>query len=199
MFTQSFQTVFIHVYLFLDNASMADTISARWSTDTDAQAFQEPESEHADESPLTDIVVPQVGTAHAFSGQAPLKFVQVDPETKLLVVTDSAREALSKLAGSIGVCAVAGLYRTGKSYILNQLAGQNAGFGIGSSVQAHTKGVWMWGAPIEEATNIPGAPKNLLLLDTEGLSSISQTEGHDGALASETQPRVWEGPQPGAI
>ena len=107
---------------------------------------------------------------------------QVDPTTSKLYVTDEARAALSALEGSIGVCSVAGLYRTGKSYILNQLAGQNAGFGIGSSVQAHTKGVWVWGAPLSGGS--AGAPGNILLLDTEGLSSISQTEGaHRWSLA----------------
>jgi hypothetical protein len=113
-------------------------------------------------------------------GPKPLPFIQVDPATSKLVVTEEARVALAGLKGSVGVCSVAGLYRTGKSYILNQLAGQDAGFGIGSSVQAHTKGVWVWGAPLEGGT--AGSPKNILLLDTEGLSSISQTEGHDAKI-----------------
>ena len=72
----------------------------------------------------------------------------------------------------------------GKSYILNQLAGCERGFGIGSSVQAHTKGIWIWGAPLA-ASAAPAAtarPAHLLLLDTEGLQSIAQTEGHDAKI-----------------
>ena len=113
-------------------------------------------------------------------GPKPLPFIQVDANTSKLFITDEARAALSGLHGSVGVCSVAGLYRTGKSFILNQLAGQDAGFGIGSSVQAHTKGVWLWGAPLQGRG--PGSPMNIILLDTEGLSSISQTEGHDAKI-----------------
>ncbi len=138
-------------------------ISARWSTDSDAvtdetsdmaKAPAEPEPE-----PIEALAAPTVGTAFPFSAEKPLPFIQIDPETKTLVITDAARQALSQLDGSIGVCAVAGLYRTGKSYILNQLAGQNAGFGIGSSVQAHTKGVWVWGAPLAQSADIPGGER----------------------------------------
>ena len=113
---------------------------------------------------------------------APVPFIQLDSKTGQLRVTDEARASLSKLRGTVAVCAVAGVYRTGKSYILNQLAGQQSGFGVGSSVQACTKGIWMWGAPLKLEGNAPGAPKHLLLLDTEGLASISQTEGHDAKI-----------------
>ena len=86
---------------------------------------------------------------------APQPFIQLDPKTGQLRVTDEARASLSKLRGTVAVCAVAGVYRTGKSYILNQLAGRQSGFGVGSSVQACTKGIWMWGAP----RNLEGSPR----------------------------------------
>lgn len=44
---------------------------------------------------------------------APVPFIQVDPKTKQLVVSDEARKILSKIHGTVGVCAVAGVYRTG--------------------------------------------------------------------------------------
>ena len=68
------------------------------------------------------------------------------------------------------------------SFILNQLAGKSSGFSVGGTVQAHTKGIWMWGAPLQ--LSAPGAPDNLLLLDTEGLQSLSATEGHDAKIFS---------------
>lgn len=109
---------------------------------------------------------------------APVPFIQVDPKTNLLSVTDEARQILSALDGTVGVAAVAGVYRTGKSYILNQIAGRHQGFGIGSTVQACTKGIWLWGAPLQCAPDAPpDAPKHLILMDTEGLQSISQSEG----------------------
>lgn len=70
----------------------------------------------------------------------------------------------------------------GKSYILNQLAGREYGFGVGGSVQACTKGIWLWGAPIQSQSKTPGAPDYVLLLDTEGLQSLNQTEGHDAKI-----------------
>lgn len=48
------------------------------------------------------------------------------------------------------VIGVAGLYRTGKSYLLNRvLLNRESGFGIGSTINACTKGIWMWGKPIK--------------------------------------------------
>jgi len=84
-------------------------------------------------------------------------FIQVDPSSKRLVVTEEARAYLSQVSGTVGVVAVAGVYRTGKSYILNQLAGTTgSGFGVGNSVQAKTKGIWLWGAPLRLAPTPDG-------------------------------------------
>ncbi|EOD11037.1 hypothetical protein EMIHUDRAFT_470932 [Emiliania huxleyi CCMP1516] len=110
---------------------------------------------------------------------------RVDPKTNKLVVDPKGKQVLESIRGSVGVCSVAGVYRTGKSYILNQLAGRDSGFGVGSSVQACTKGIWLWGAPIERrgsSAAAAGAPDYVLLLDTEGLQSLCQTEGHDAKI-----------------
>ena len=74
---------------------------------------------------------------------------------------------------------------TGKSFILNQLAGgsSDGGFAVGSSVQACTKGIWLWGAPLKQNKSPSSSGvDHLLLLDTEGLQSISATEGHDAKI-----------------
>ena len=42
---------------------------------------------------------------------------------------------------------IAGKYRTGKSYLMNRLAGGNSGFGLGATIQSETKGIWMWAKP----------------------------------------------------
>uniref|UniRef100_A0A0E9XX84 GB1/RHD3-type G domain-containing protein n=1 Tax=Anguilla anguilla TaxID=7936 RepID=A0A0E9XX84_ANGAN len=39
------------------------------------------------------------------------------------------------------------MYRTGKSYLMNRLAGKHTGFPLGSTVQSETKGIWMWCVP----------------------------------------------------
>jgi len=47
------------------------------------------------------------------------------------------------------VVGVAGMYRTGKSYLLNRmLLNRSDGFGVGPTVNPCTKGLWMWGKPL---------------------------------------------------
>jgi hypothetical protein len=85
---------------------------------------------------------------------------------------------LSQLEGPVAVIAIAGLYRTGKSYLLNRLLGRQAGFAVGPTVNACTKGIYVWGDP----------PKrngvNIILLDTEGLGSTQQDQAYDTKIFS---------------
>lgn len=47
---------------------------------------------------------------------------------------------INSVQGPFGVITVAGLYRTGKSYLLNRmLLNRSSGFGIGPTVNACTK------------------------------------------------------------
>lgn len=82
---------------------------------------------------------------------------------------------------NIGVVAVAGLYRTGKSYLLNLLTKNSVGekgFAVGSSVNACTKGIWIWSEPIfDENKDI-----YVYYMDTEGLGSTSRSETHDSRI-----------------
>nr|XP_056703675.1 guanylate-binding protein 1-like [Euleptes europaea] len=86
-----------------------------------------------------------------------------------LVVCPEALQVLSEIDQPVVVVAIVGLCRTGKSYLMNKLAGKNKGFPLGSTVQAQTKGIWMWCVPY------PGRPdKTLVLLDTEGLGDVNK-------------------------
>jgi hypothetical protein len=114
---------------------------------------------------------------------SPVPFIQVDASNRLFV-TEEAKAYLGEVNSTVGVVAVAGIYRTGKSFILNQLAGTTgSGFGVGNSVQAKTKGIWLWGAPLRLAPT-PGAPQNLLLLDTEGGAQQDRFVEGAGTLAA---------------
>lgn len=56
------------------------------------------------------------------------------------VVNQEAIEFLKTVEAPLGVVAVAGNYRTGKSYLLNRvLLKRNSGFGVGNTVNACTK------------------------------------------------------------
>ncbi|CAO2639109.1 Guanylate-binding protein 6 [Lemmus lemmus] len=86
-----------------------------------------------------------------------------------LSVNRTAIEILNNISQPVVVVAIVGLYRTGKSYLMNRLAGQNHGFPLGSTVQSETKGIWMWCVPH------PTKPKHtLVLLDTEGLGDVEK-------------------------
>lgn len=62
------------------------------------------------------------------------------------MVTAEAREYLARINQRVGVIAVAGKYRTGKSFLLNRvIINQNhGGFGVGPTINPCTKGLWLW-------------------------------------------------------
>ncbi|ROL49845.1 Guanylate-binding protein 1 [Anabarilius grahami] len=88
-----------------------------------------------------------------------------------LCVQQSALQILQKIQQPVVVVAMVGLYRTGKSYLMNRLAGQQAGFALGSTVESKTKGIWMW--CVDYPTK---AGTTLVLLDTEGLGDVDKAE-----------------------
>ncbi|XP_008849856.1 guanylate-binding protein 4 [Nannospalax galili] len=93
----------------------------------------------------------------------------VENENEELRVNPSAVRVLEKITQPVVVVAIVGLYRTGKSYLMNRLAGQNHGFNLGTTVRSETKGIWMWCVPH------PTKPKHtLVLLDTEGLGDVEK-------------------------
>ncbi|CAH6880915.1 guanylate-binding protein 6 [Phodopus roborovskii] len=93
----------------------------------------------------------------------------VENHMEQLSVNQKAVEVLDKISQPVVVVAIVGLYRTGKSYLMNRLAGQNHGFPLGSTVQSETKGIWMWCVPH------PTKPEHtLVLLDTEGLGDVEK-------------------------
>ncbi|CAM4625567.1 guanylate-binding protein 3-like isoform X1 [Lepidochelys kempii] len=86
-----------------------------------------------------------------------------------LEVNPAALDILRGVAQPVVVVAIVGLYRTGKSYLMNSLAGKKKGFSLGSTVQSHTKGIWMWCLPHPRR-----AGHTLVLLDTEGLGDVEK-------------------------
>ncbi|KAF4115016.1 guanylate-binding protein 4-like isoform X2 [Onychostoma macrolepis] len=92
-----------------------------------------------------------------------------------LCVQQSALQVLEQIQQPVVVVAVVGLYRTGKSYLMNRLAGQQTGFALGSTIESKTKGIWMWCVP-----HPTKAETTLVLLDTEGLGDVDKGDSkHD--------------------
>ncbi|XP_064349440.1 guanylate-binding protein 1 isoform X2 [Camelus dromedarius] len=91
-----------------------------------------------------------------------------------LVANPKALTILSAITQPVVVVAIVGLYRTGKSYLMNKLAGKSKGFSLGSTVQSHTKGIWMWCVPHPQKPN-----RTLVLLDTEGLGDVEKGDNQN--------------------
>ncbi|KAL3866794.1 hypothetical protein ACJMK2_044062, partial [Sinanodonta woodiana] len=86
-----------------------------------------------------------------------------------LQINQKVKQEIECIEEELVVVAIAGPYRTGKSYLLNRLAGYNWGFPLGSTIESATKGLWVWCLmhPKEKG-------KVMLLLDTEGLGDIKK-------------------------
>jgi len=105
-----------------------------------------------------------------------------DKEDKLLVNQDALR-ILQKIDGKIAVMAMAGLYRTGKSSMLNWLLGKQSGFRVGPTVERCTRGIWLWGRPQKHL--LPnGEDCYVLMLDTEGLGGLEASQQYDVRIFS---------------
>lgn len=94
-------------------------------------------------------------------------------------VNEDALHLLEGLQPPLAVVSVAGLYRTGKSFLLNRviLAKQNA-FTVGPTTRACTKGIWMWSEPVR-AIDRQGRTVNLIIVDTEGIGAPTADATHD--------------------
>lgn len=110
--------------------------------------------------------------SHGYDGAVAIPFITVDDEG-VFSLNQEAVDYLQSITGKISVVAIAGTYRTGKSYLLNQLSGKSGNFGVGNTVKACTKGIWMWGQGIEK----DGV--TTIFLDTEGLGSTIRSETYD--------------------
>lgn len=95
-----------------------------------------------------------------------------------------ALQILDTLEPPIAAVAVAGLYRTGKSFLLNRvILRQNEAFTVGSTINACTKGIWMWSEPIVVQDD-RGRDVNVIVIDTEGIGATTADASHDTRVFS---------------
>lgn len=133
---------------------------------------------------------------------APLPFITVENNGQFKI-NPEATSIIKRIPGRIVVLTIAGSYRTGKSFLLNALIAQAlqrglistqttstdetinlekdklSGFQVAGTVNACTKGIWMWAEPLQyrDATTI-------LFLDTEGLNATRCENNYDVKLFS---------------
>lgn len=102
-----------------------------------------------------------------------LRLVYCDDKGKFKMDVEAVA-ALQLVKGPVGVVAVCGRARQGKSFILNQLLGRSSGFQVAATHRPCTKGLWMWSTPLKR-TAPDGSNYSLVLLDTEGIDAYDQT------------------------
>ena len=95
---------------------------------------------------------------------------------------------MSGIEEKVAVVVVSGVYRSGKSFLLNKLAAtggakidQNKIFRVGHSVAACTMGIWFFDRPIP-CTFDDGTKGVAILLDSEGLGSTTKDADYDNNL-----------------
>ena len=111
-----------------------------------------------------------------------ISMVNYDPSLGQFIISPEALEVVRQLQNPIGVISVAGMYRTGKSYLLNRmLLNRSGGFSVGPSINPCTKGLWMWSKTIPAHTP-QGKPLNVLIIDTEGIGATDEDHNHDNKI-----------------
>lgn len=125
----------------------------------------------------SEMLMRSTGSELRFVDEA-VQLIRVSKEGQF-EVTMEGLSLLRSFEGPIAVLGVAGKFRTGKSYLLNRIILQtDSGFGVAPTINACTKGIWMYGKPIP-VTLKDGTIGNLLVLDSEGLDAIDQDASHD--------------------
>ncbi|KAG1347695.1 putative guanylate-binding protein 4 [Cocos nucifera] len=108
--------------------------------------------------------------------------VEPDPGHTKLHLAREGLEAIERITTPIAAVAVIGPYRSGKSFLLNQLLSLQCdeGFGVGHMRDTKTKGIWVWGSPVELV--IDGTKVSVLYLDTEGFESVGKSNVYDDRI-----------------
>jgi hypothetical protein len=110
--------------------------------------------------------------------------VEVEESTKLggrntYEVPRDTISALGAIDGPVAVVSIAGIYRSGKSFLLNCLVGDDAPlFEVGPTINACTRGLWVWPTTLM-VPQPDGTSLRVVFVDSEGLGSVGGTQQHD--------------------
>ena len=109
----------------------------------------------------------------------PIALLLPDPDTHTkLKLNEEGLELLRAINDPVAIISVVGAYRTGKSWLLNELMqiGCGEGFVVGHERHAQTKGIWLL-----PSTNTSSGTIRVFM-DTEGMDASGQTEVYDDRI-----------------
>lgn len=103
-----------------------------------------------------------------------------ETERTKLTLQREGLDVLRGIKGPIAPVVVIGPYRSGKSFLLNQMLGVSCGegFGVGHTRKTETKGVWVWGEPMM----VDGDEVNVVFVDTEGFEATGMSDAYDDRI-----------------
>lgn len=110
----------------------------------------------------------------------PMQLVRIVNGRTFEIVPETAEYLVSNFESGIAICSIVGKYRTGKSFLLNRLLdlNENNGFNVSASINACTKGLWIWSRPVF----VPKEHLNIFFMDSEGLDSVDRNSDIDARL-----------------
>lgn len=125
-----------------------------------------------------------------------IPFIKFLPEEGKFELDAEAKQFLMGLVDTkLGIVAVCGKYRTGKSYLMNKLfveqyfqrkrkqrESKKGGFTVSPTINACTKGLWLWKKVIKAENSANGQEISMIVVDTEGLGAYDEDENHDAKI-----------------
>eukprot|EP01100_Stratorugosa_tubuloviscum_P007191 TRINITY_DN300_c1_g1_i2.p1 TRINITY_DN300_c1_g1~~TRINITY_DN300_c1_g1_i2.p1 ORF type:complete len:1251 (-),score=548.87 TRINITY_DN300_c1_g1_i2:82-3834(-) len=112
-----------------------------------------------------------------------LPFIFYNENNNKFEINKTVIEMLKQVNEPLAVICISGVARTGKSYLMNRLLDRQSGFEIGSSVQPCTRGIYIWGKPLD-CTLSTGQTVKAIFLDTEGISAFNRHKNYDMQIFS---------------
>lgn len=93
-----------------------------------------------------------------------------------LEIVPSTVEVLSQIRECVAVLSIAGMARSGKSYLLSRILGSSDAFSLGHSMDPETFGIWI-GTQVLKNKDF-----TIVLVDTEGIDAASAEKKNDISL-----------------
>jgi len=133
----------------------------------------------------TDINSPSFSKSVSFCFNSeqdyPLQLISWEEEKGFTVNPEAEQFFDSLKDDKLGVIAIVGKNRTGKSSLLNRvILNRNSGFTVGHTINPCTKGIWIWPHIIQIQDKKGDQEKvKVIVMDTEGTGATDQRDNYD--------------------